>query len=70
MIYNPWIQSRKFDENATYIKRWIPELIEVPAKHLHQWDKYFSQYDLKEIDYVEPVINYAEERAYNIKLIK
>lgn len=69
MIYNPWIQSRKFDENANYIKRWIPELIEIPAKHLHQWDKHFSQYDLREINYVEPVINYAEERAYNLKLI-
>lgn len=31
-IQNPWLQSRRFDPDGEYIKRWIPELREVPAR--------------------------------------
>lgn len=34
-IFNPWLQSRKFDPDAAYIKQWCPELEAVDAKHLH-----------------------------------
>ena len=35
-IQNPWTQSSRFDIDAEYIKRWIPELTGVPAARLHQ----------------------------------
>ena len=35
-IQNPWTQSSRFDSEAEYIKRWIPELAGVPAARLHQ----------------------------------
>jgi deoxyribodipyrimidine photo-lyase len=35
-IQNPWTQSSRFDSDAEYIKRWIPELAGVPAARLHQ----------------------------------
>lgn len=34
-IFNPILQSQKFDPDATYIKRWLPELSHVPAVQLH-----------------------------------
>lgn len=34
-IFNPWLQSRKFDPDARYIKRWCPELQYVEPKRLH-----------------------------------
>ena len=34
-IFNPWLQSRKFDPDAVYIKRWCPELQYAEAKQLH-----------------------------------
>ena len=43
-IFNPWTQSKKFDPNCVYIKKWIPELKSVPNKEIHQWDKYFQNY--------------------------
>ena len=29
---NPWIQSSKFDKDAKYIKKWVPELENVPLE--------------------------------------
>jgi deoxyribodipyrimidine photo-lyase len=34
-IQNPWTQSLRFDPNGEYIKRWIPDLRDVPAPRLH-----------------------------------
>lgn len=34
-VFNPFSQSRKFDEDGAYIKRWVPELRDVPAGVLH-----------------------------------
>lgn len=54
-IFNPWRQSAKYDKDAKYIKKWIPELKDVPAKHLHKWFKYHAKYKL---EYPPPIINY------------
>jgi len=35
-IFNPVLQSRKFDANGSYIRRWIPELSELPNKWIHE----------------------------------
>ncbi|WP_395745530.1 cryptochrome/photolyase family protein [Prosthecobacter sp.] len=35
-IQNPWLQSRRFDPDGTYIKQWVPELKAVPAALLHE----------------------------------
>jgi len=34
-IFNPWIQAKKFDKDAAFIKRWVPELAGLPAARLH-----------------------------------
>lgn len=34
-IFNPYLQAKKFDREAGYIKRWLPQLEDVPAKLLH-----------------------------------
>ena len=34
-IFNPVTQSKKFDPDAKYIKRWIPELEKCPSKYIH-----------------------------------
>lgn len=35
-IQNPWTQTARFDPEGAYIKRWIPELRDVPAGRLAQ----------------------------------
>ena len=33
-IQNPWSQTKRFDPDGAYIKRWVPELRDVPAEKL------------------------------------
>ncbi len=37
-IFNPWLQQKKFDPEARYIKRWIPELSTVSVEDIHAWN--------------------------------
>lgn len=34
-IFNPVTQGEKFDPQGQYVRRWVPELAELPAKHIH-----------------------------------
>jgi len=34
-IFNPVLQSQKFDPQGSYIRRWVPELARVPDAHIH-----------------------------------
>ena len=35
-IFNPVLQSRKFDPRGEYIRHWVPELAALPTEHIHQ----------------------------------
>jgi deoxyribodipyrimidine photo-lyase len=34
-IFNPMLQGEKFDPKGVYVRRWVPELKDLPDKHLH-----------------------------------
>ena len=34
-IFNPMLQGEKFDPRGVYVRRWVPELKDLPDKHLH-----------------------------------
>ncbi len=38
-IFNPYLQSEKFDNEATYIKKWIPELKGLSNKDIIEPDQ-------------------------------
>lgn len=56
-IFNPWLQSEKFDSKVLYIKKWIPELKDVSAKHIHEWHKQYEKYP--EVNYPKPLVDHA-----------
>ncbi len=56
--------------NAEYIKKWLPQLKDIPAKELHEWDKYCDNYDLKEINYVKPIVDYKTARQKSVKMYR
>jgi deoxyribodipyrimidine photo-lyase len=38
-VFNPVLQGQKFDPDGDYVKKWIPELKDVPTKFIHcPWD--------------------------------
>jgi deoxyribodipyrimidine photo-lyase len=41
---SPWRQACRFDPDAAYIKRWVPELAGVPTKHVLAWDMHWRSY--------------------------
>jgi deoxyribodipyrimidine photo-lyase len=69
-VFNPSLQSERYDKDAIYIKKWLPQLKDVEPKHLHDWEKYHSEYNLKEIKYWEPMVNYSESKKKGIQMYK
>jgi deoxyribodipyrimidine photo-lyase len=69
-IFNPWTQSEKFDKDAIYIKKWCPELKDVPAEHIHKWDEYYNDPEYMHIKYPEPILDYESARERALKLYK
>lgn len=38
-IFNPARQGERFDAKGSYVRHWVPELSEMPNRHIHQpWD--------------------------------
>ena len=59
-IFNPWEQAKKHDPTCGYITTWVKELSDVPNKAILNWDTEYVNY--KEIDYYEPIVDYAEQK--------
>lgn len=38
-IFNPWIQQKKYDNECSYIKKWVQELQAFPSKAIHGLEK-------------------------------
>lgn len=66
-IFNPITQSEKFDPAGTYIRRYVPELREVPGKWIHRpWEMPEALQERSGCrigdDYPEPVVGHQAGR--------
>mgnify|MGYP001470466704 CR=1 FL=1 len=66
-IFNPVLQQEKFDPGGVYVRRWVPELRDVPAARLTRpWT--MSEVEQREAgcvigrDYPGPIVDHAAER--------
>lgn len=69
-VFNPSLQSEHYDKDALYIKKWLPQLKDIEPKHLHEWETYYSEYNLKEINYWEPMVSYIDSKKKGINMYK
>ena len=70
-IFNPILQGEKFDKEGSYIKKWVPEIKNVPKKFLHKPWEYKESLDFKTgRDYPEPIVNHEEARAKALDAFK
>ncbi len=67
-VFNPMTQGDKFDPSGDYVRRWVPELAAMPAKHIHApWNA--PEAILAEAgvvlgrDYPRPIVDHAEARG-------
>ena len=67
-IFNPWSQSKSYDIDCEYIKKWVPELKDVPNKDIHDWEKKHINY--KDTQYLKPIVNHKDERENTLKIYK
>ena len=66
--FNPQRQGEKFDPDGDYVRRWVPELADVPTSHVHRpWAMSAAMQARAKcrigIDYPEPVVPPAMPRA-------
>ncbi|MDC5805931.1 deoxyribodipyrimidine photo-lyase [Vibrio europaeus] len=66
-IFNPTTQGERFDPDGAFIRRWIPELLSVPDKHIHQPHKWGNA---KDLSYPEPIVDHKTEREITLSLYK
>lgn len=60
-IFNPISQSKRFDPQGTFIRKWLPELADVPDKHIHQ-PHFWAQKQQLMLNYPLPVVNHQQAR--------
>jgi len=59
-IFNPTSQGKRFDPDGAYIRRWVPELADVPAPDVHEpWTSLLAQ----TTSYPPPMVDHQAERA-------
>jgi len=66
-IFNPMLQQRKFDPDGGYVRRWVPELRDVPPERLVEpWtmsdDEQAAAGCVIGRDYPAPIVEHAAER--------
>ena len=66
-IFNPYMQSKKFDKEARYIKKWIPELAFVEAKDLHD-ENFLFKHQIE--GYPKPVVRHKEAALMALEYFK
>ena len=67
-VFNPILQGARFDPDGAYVRRWVPELADVPAARIHEpWTMTAAEQTASGcrigIDYPVPIVDHAEARA-------
>lgn len=71
-IFNPVLQSKKFDPHGRFIHKWVPELQNVTGKFVHEPWKMSSEMQEKTgcvlgVDYPAPIVDHATARKRTLE---
>lgn len=73
-VYNPIKNSILHDENAEFIKKWVPELANLPKAFIHEpylmtaLDQQFNNFELGK-DYPKPIVNIKSNRKKALDIL-
>ncbi|QEY51885.1 cryptochrome/photolyase family protein [Legionella longbeachae] len=63
-IFNPVLQSQKFDADGSYIRHWVPELSQLDSQSIHApWGSVGSERFYLNTKYPKPIIDHHEART-------
>ena len=68
-VFNPWRQSKKFDPEAEFIRRWVPELRGVDPRVLHN-PTLLARERRAGLAYAQPVCDHAAARRSAIRAFR
>ncbi|MER5207496.1 deoxyribodipyrimidine photo-lyase [Streptomyces sp. NPDC002825] len=61
-VLNPVLQAKRYDPDGAYVRRWVPELAELPGRSIHEpWR--LKGLDRAAYDYPEPLVDLADGLA-------
>lgn len=67
-------QMKRFDKDALYVKKWLPELSDVPTKYLYDWSANYKKYKAVDnsinINYLPIIDDMNKARAAGINKYK
>jgi deoxyribodipyrimidine photo-lyase len=70
-IFNPTTQGERYDPDAEYIQRYVPELADVPAETIHAWPELESTARERHApEYPEPIVDHSERREQAIAMFE
>ena len=69
-IFNPILQGEKFDKDGQYVRKWVPELKDLPNKFIHKpWEASLEKFKLGK-DYPFPIVRHEDARVKALKAFK
>lgn len=66
-VFNPYLQSKKFDKDARYIKKWLHELAHIEPKYIHD-ETYLFNSTIP--NYPKPIVVHKEAAKRAVALFK
>lgn len=65
-IFSPTEQLKKHDPDSVYVKKWIPELKDVPSRDIINWD--IKHQDHKQCGYPKHIVDFAKQRELALSM--
>lgn len=69
-VFSPEAHSKKYDKKCEYIKKWLPELKDVPNEDIHSWEANHKKYLDQGIKYNAPIVDFKKSRDEFLKFYK
>ncbi|KAI1464180.1 deoxyribodipyrimidine photo-lyase [Daldinia caldariorum] len=69
-IFNPLLQSEKFDPRGEYIRKWVPELRGVEGKAVHDPYNRGAEEKARKEGYPRPIVDHRESRERALRAYK
>ena len=70
-IFNPILQGEKFDKSGEYVRKWVPELKNVPKKFIHKpWEIKDEKILKLDVDYPAPIVIHEKARSKALSAFK